>query len=207
MAPNNLNATLIASPCPVCNKCYCPSNPLGRNLPSSPNPPFTFAVPALPSAQQPGFRRKLPPRLSRSSKMSLEVVKQPCGSKSSSLDLPPRVIRSPSNGLRRQKRIVDFVRFSDDVKVLKVALPFGGTLRIKDRRLRTLLVTTSSTGDFLLRDPLEVQAGKDYRLYLTSPATAEMQLHRGLWEAKSGSITAEWGNTTIPDGLHLWVSR
>ncbi|XP_076064387.1 uncharacterized protein LOC143038743 [Oratosquilla oratoria] len=207
MAPGIFNTTLIASPCPVCKEGYCPFNPLVWNLPSSPNPPFTFAVPALPSTQQPGFRRKLPPRLSRSSRMSLEVVKQPRGSKSSPLDLPPRVIRSPSNGLRRQKRIVDFLRFSDDVKLVKVALPFGGTLRIKDRRLRTLLNTTSSTGDFLLRDPLEVQAGKDYRLYLTSPATAEMQLHRGLWEAKSGSITAEWGNTTIPDGLHLWISR
>ncbi|XP_076040885.1 uncharacterized protein LOC143025297 [Oratosquilla oratoria] len=110
--------------------------------------------------------------------------------------------------LGHQDRIVDFVRFSRDVKLHEVLLPFGGELEIKDQRYTSLRTLSSTTGEYLLEEPLVLEALHFYRFYLTSTnGLGGVPRCRGsLWQTHAGSLIAEWGHYTFVGGIDLWIS-
>ncbi|XP_076040884.1 uncharacterized protein LOC143025296 [Oratosquilla oratoria] len=177
--------------CSVCDRHHLSDAFPTRSVQPALQPVATPArKPVVSPAGQAGLRRELPAGPSRGFRFSLKV-------KSRHLKSSDLLITAPPDGLRRTRRgdhVVDFLRFSHDVTLFRVALPLGGTLAIKDRHFKTLRVASSPTGDFLLREPLFVEAGEFCRILLVPRATGTPDHCRGSsWKRKSRDVTAECG--------------
>lgn len=104
------------------------------------------------------------------------------------------------------ERIVDFLCFSHDVTLHRIVLSFEGKLEIKDQSFNTLRTVNSATGQFVLQEPLVLEAHKFYRIYLHSRFDSVAPYRGTSWESRFGTMKMEWGHCAILGGMDLLIS-
>ncbi|XP_076040831.1 uncharacterized protein LOC143025254 [Oratosquilla oratoria] len=104
------------------------------------------------------------------------------------------------------ERIVDFLCFSHDVTLHRIVLSFEGKLEIKDQSFNTLRTVSSATGQFVLQDPLVLEAHKFYRIYLNSRFDSVAPYRGTSWQSHFGAMKMEWGHCAILGGMDLLIS-
>ncbi|XP_076040887.1 uncharacterized protein LOC143025298 isoform X2 [Oratosquilla oratoria] len=103
--------------------------------------------------------------------------------------------------------IVDVLTCSHDVTLYKIFLSFDGTLEVREQKsLESLRRSTSSTGQFVFKEPLVLEAQKSYGIYLNSRFESVAPYKDKTWKIQFGDVTLEWGHCAIVGGMKLLVS-